>query len=416
MIPQLSSNTETNIKLPFSFIFYSLIAFMSSQFILLFENASIISGVFRTPEIWSGAHFLLIGWALMVAMGAMYQLVPVVFLSPIWSEKLGFLQFVVTAIGITSFALSFVFYPGYIFITGIITLVGILLFIFQMVMTIKVQPKKNIMTLFVGSALFCLIITIILGISMAMNMNHLINLNNHIALLKSHILFGITGWFTLLIFGFSYKMVPMFSLSHGFSMKLSPFVYIVYVTGLLAIAISFFLENSVLLNIGIALLFGGFTLFLINMQQVLKKRLKKKLDHAFSFSVLAIYIGWAIHLLAFITVFIPAIQGEMLLKLTYLYVLGWIIFSIIGYLYKIVPFLWWTHRYSKLIGKDNVPTLKEMMNENLGFYLFRLFFICFIGISIALFTNIQIIFVVSQGLLSIVSIVFCFLIFSVLKK
>ncbi|KPC97775.1 hypothetical protein LR69_03976 [Geobacillus sp. BCO2] len=42
----------------------------------------------------------------MTAMGAMYQLVPVAFLTPIWSERLGFWQFAVTAVGIVAFAVS----------------------------------------------------------------------------------------------------------------------------------------------------------------------------------------------------------------------------------------------------------------------------------------------------------------------
>ena len=47
----------------------------------------------------------------------------------------------------------------------------------------------------------------------------------------------------------------------------------------------------------------------------------------------------------------------------FLYIVGWIIFSILGYLYKIVPFLWWTHKYSDRIGKEKVPTMGEMINE-----------------------------------------------------
>ena len=65
---------------------------------------------------------------------------------------------------------------------------------------------------------------------------------------------GVTGWFTLLIFGFSYKMVPMFSLSHGFPMVQARYVYGFYATGLVISLVSFFSNNSLLLKIGFFLL------------------------------------------------------------------------------------------------------------------------------------------------------------------
>ena len=59
--------------------------------------------------------------------------------------------------------------------------------------------------------------------------------------------------------------------------------------------------------------------------------------------------------------------------LVYLYLLFWIVLSIMGYLFKIVPFLWWTHKYSKEIGKQAVPSLKDMMNEKIVVPLFTIF-------------------------------------------
>ncbi|HBI02490.1 MAG TPA: hypothetical protein DDY49_00485, partial [Paenibacillaceae bacterium] len=70
MIPQ-TAGMETNIKLPFSFIFISLISLVASQIILVMNSEIISNGIFRTPGIWSAAHLFVLGWALMVAMGAM---------------------------------------------------------------------------------------------------------------------------------------------------------------------------------------------------------------------------------------------------------------------------------------------------------------------------------------------------------
>ncbi|MFL6555516.1 MAG: hypothetical protein ACJ8MO_05315, partial [Bacillus sp. (in: firmicutes)] len=103
MLPQ-NMGSETNIKLPISFILFSLFALILSQIVLLLNGQMVAGGSFRIPVIWSSAHLLVLGWALMAAMGAMYQLVPVAFLTKIWNEKFGFLQFFVTAVGIVSFS------------------------------------------------------------------------------------------------------------------------------------------------------------------------------------------------------------------------------------------------------------------------------------------------------------------------
>jgi len=414
MMPGLSK-TETNIKLPFSFIIYSLLAFSASQIILFFSGDFMTNGTFRIPPLWMVAHLLLLGWALMVAMGAMYQLVPVAFLTPIWNEKFGFIQFVITAVGITSFALSLAFSPNLTMITGILTLLGILMFLFQMAMTMKKQADKNILTLFVGSALGSLLLTISLGILLAASVSGALPLTNHIAILKTHIVLGVVGWFSLLIFGFSYKMVPMFSLAHGFSMKLSKPIYILYILGLFLTILSFWLNQTYLFQLGMVLLFVSFTLFVWHIKRIIKKRLKKNLDKPFIFSLIAIVIGWVIHLSAMVSSFI-AISSVLYGAIIYLYILGWIVFSIMGYLYKIVPFLWWTHKYSKEMGKPNVPTLKQLMNEKLGMLLFTLCLISYLGFIISFSFQLTNLYTIVQSLFAITILVFSSTVVNILRK
>ena len=414
MMLQQGSN-ETTIKLPVSFIIYSLVAFVASQLVILFAGEQMINGVFRIPAIWSAAHLLILGWALMVAMGSMYQLVPVAFLTPIWNERFGFFQFWVSAIGVTSFAISLWFFPNFMIYTGLLAVIGIVLFVFQMVMTLRKQAKKNILTLFVGSALFCLFLTISLGLLLAINLGAGLSGLNHLAILKSHILLGISGWFTLLIFGFSYKMVPMFSLAHGFSMKLSKWVYSLYMLGLGFTFLSFFLESKVLLQAGLTILFISFIFFVFHIHTIIRSRLKKKLDRPFIFSLIAICFGAAIHGVGMILSFFPT-HYEAFGLLIYLYLFCWIVFSIIGYLYKIVPFLWWTHRYSKLIGKQNVPTLKEMMDEELALPIFYGLVIGVICMLLSIIFSQLVLFYISQTIILGATLLFTYVIFTVLRK
>jgi hypothetical protein len=377
MIPQ-AAGSETNVKLPFSFFFFSLIALILSQTILLISGSDFADGHFRTPAIWSFAHLFILGWALMIAMGSMYQLVPVAFLTPIWSEKFGFIQFGVLAFGVSSFAGFLYWSPQNALLPGIITLVGILMFLFQMFMTLKKQAKPNILTAFVSSGLICLLLTIILGISLVLSWKTGFMAGHYSELFQSHLLLGVGGWFTLLIFGFSYKMVPMFSLSHGYSMKLAKYVLIAYLLGIILTIISFIANQPAITKIGFLVLFIGFGLFAWHISTIIQKRIKKKLDIPFMFSLTAIGFGLLVHALIFVSLFTNNLS-DLIGPLLFLYFMLWIVLSILGYLYKIVPFLWWTHKYSKHVGKQNVPSLKDLMNEKLAQRLLTIFILsCFI--------------------------------------
>jgi hypothetical protein len=405
---------ETNIRLPFSFILFGVIAFFASQVILLFSGPYMINETFRIPGVWAAAHLAILGWALMVAMGAMYQLVPVAFLTPIWNETLGFIQFMITALGISLFSLNLAFKPHSAFVPSLILVIGLVLFFIQMFMTLRKQTKKNIMTLFVGSALVCLLLTIVLGLMLTFHYWTGTETVDHLFILKTHILFGISGWFTLLIIGFSYKMVPMFSLAHGFSMKPARYVYIIYVSGIIVSFFSFLKWHKALFPIGMSLLFVGFAIFVFHMFKILQKRVKKKLDRPFLFALLAIGIAFLLHGAAAILSFQKNLYGFSIIL--YGYILGWIILSIIGYLYKIVPFLWWTHRYSKKIGKENVPTLKQMMNEKWTVIQCCLYVICFIGVVSSFIVSSLPIFYIAQSGMVLFSLLFAKTIFSVLFK
>lgn len=390
-----------------------MLALISSQLLILLNGDMLITGTFRLPAIWSAAHLFVLGWALMVAMGAMYQLVPVAFLTPIWSEKFGFWQFTVTALGILTFATVLYLCPQDALIPGIMTLTGILMFLFQMFMTLRSQAKPNILTLFVGSALFSLLLTITLGITLVISMKTGYASEYYQAIFKTHILLGTVGWFSLLIFGFSYKMVPMFSLAHGFTMKPAAYVFTFYVAGIILMVASFFTGSHLLEILGMLLLLAGFLAFTWHVKKIIDKRVKRKLDRPFMFALFAIGCGTAIHLAAFI-----ASSANLLLKtagpILLLYLIAWIAFSIIGYLYKIVPFLWWTHKYSKEIGKKQVPALKDMMDEKLALPLFTLFTGGTALLIISFFVQLMPIFYIAQSLILMAGILFSYIIAKVL--
>src|SRR5690625_7700896 len=89
----------------------------------------------------------------------------------------------------------------------------------------------------------------------------------------------------------------MFSLAHGFSMKWVRSAFFTYITGLTILIISFWVNNQVVSVLGWLLLFSGFLFFALDVKDILKNRLRRKLDKSLTFSIFDIRNGLIIHFL-----------------------------------------------------------------------------------------------------------------------
>lgn len=289
------------------------------------------------------------------------------------------------------------------------------MFIFQMAKTLAKREEKNAMFYLITTAITCLFLTILAGFLLVWNFAFG-GILSHASILYSHVTLGVAGWFTLLIFSFSYKLVPMFSLSHGFSMKGAKPAYFTYVLGLILLILSFWINAPIIQTVSWLILFISFGFFVLDMKEILKKRLKKKLDKPFRFALIAIVNGLIIHFVAFIFSLFGIHNPSVWAWLIFLYIMCWVIFSILGYLYKIVPFLWWTHKYSERIGKEKVPTLKDMIDEKLSVILFSFMYIALAGIIISVVFQSGITVFIFLGILAITSFIYTLSIIKVLVK
>ncbi len=407
--------TNTNIKLPLSFIIYALAALAFAVVVLFANSGELLAGEFRMPKIWMSAHVLLLGFALMTAMGAMYQLVPVTFLTPIWNQGFGYVQFAVTAVGLTVFALLLGYRTELAVYGAGVFVIGVLMFLFQMGMTLRAKKEHNVMYYFLISALTSLFLTITFGFMLVFNFAFG-EVFRHVSVLLSHMTAGVAGWFTMLIMALSYKLVPMFSLSHGFSMKWSKGALSLYLMGLVALILSYWIDLAGLRQSGFLFLFFGFGCYFLDMKEILTKRMKKNLDHPFTFSIFAIINGLVIHFLAALAAFLKNDSQTFWSWLIFLYIFTWILFSIIGYLYKIMPFLWWTHKYSEKSGKEEVPLLKDLLNERLGTALFILFIFSVGGIFLSVALETGMLLFIGLGLLAFTSFLYGISVIMVLFK
>ncbi|HET7658620.1 MAG TPA: hypothetical protein VFK37_10025, partial [Bacillales bacterium] len=267
-----------DVRLPLTFILSGLTLFVFAQGLLLGGVDSLMHGTVQAPYLLSVAHLLVLGFGTMVAMGVMYQLVPVAMQTKIYHPGLTGVQYGIYLLGVLGIWWSFYHFSAFsLLIFASIAILGILLFEYNLWISIRKADHSEIRTA-VGSALANLLITIGLGLWLAIQLYRSGSGDLLDRLLAVHILFGTVGWFTLLIIGFSFKLIPMFTLSHGYDTRFGKAAIYAIDCGLIVAAIGIFGKLAVLDYCGGVLIVAGFVCYGMQLKLILERRMRKRFD------------------------------------------------------------------------------------------------------------------------------------------
>jgi hypothetical protein len=355
-------------RLPFWFIVTGMIGFA------LFQAASLVTlfgwigdGV-RGPAGWFNVHLFVLGWATMLAMGAVYQLIGVILQSKLYSERLGYVHYAVFTVGLTGLLSGFV--RGeieWIAASASLTFIGILLFAWNVAATLIRASQWNTITASAATAVLYLVLTGLAGMVMGLNFATGWWNDLHNRLFGAHIWFGTVGWFGLLITGFSYKMLPMFYLAHHYPTMLQKAVLWIWNAATLIGAGSFLAGGSDWLILSALILLAvAVVLYNIHLLQIRRDRHKRSPGKGIQWSM------YGNHALAVIVaaaaVWAMANPQRMLdtkavLLAGWIWLAGWVSFMILCYASKIIPFLWWTRKYGHRAGQPGTPILADLLDE-----------------------------------------------------
>ena len=335
-----------------------------------------ISGFHFQPKILAFTHIATLGWITMIIFGALFQLIPVVLEVKLFSEKLAEIQFWIFISGIAGLVYSFLnFGDREIIITSAVLLnLSMFIFAFNVIATMTKVKKWNLTGYYLAAAVFHLVVTAVAGLLLAINLAYPYIKTSHLNYLNLHVHVAFVGWVTMVIMGVSFKLIPMFTLSHGYSLKFGKWAFWIINISLLGISTVMHYENTTLLfYIFSFLIAAGIYVFLFQIYGIFKKRIRKKFDIGIKFSATAyLMLGLTTILGCFLTV----VDYENITNLTLIYgymiIFGYVSLLIVGQMYKIVPFLVWYHKYSSKVGLEKVPMLKDMFNEkfaHIEFYL-----------------------------------------------
>ena len=410
MIPSSKNAPPTNLIV--QHYAFGGIAFFAFT-ILMFLSSDSLSGHHFSPALLTLTHTYVLGWISMIIFGALYQLLPVITLSSLYSTKLAYVTFILFALG--TILLCYCFWKFEIGlpmqIASLLLLSSIVLFSINVFLTCKKATNKKTENDFIQTAALWLLITAIIGILMVFNFRYPFLPMEHLHYLKLHAHFGFVGWFVLLIIGVASKLLPMFLLSSAQKeTKLKSAYYLINI-GLLAFFIDgvFFGLNKYRNLFYYLFVLVGILLFISFIYKAYKTRARKILDIGMIHTITAIVLLLVPLLCGIIVVLSKnSIQPIMPLNTIYAtsFLIGFVGSLVLGQTFKTLPFIVWTNKFGKMAGKKNIPLPKDLFSEKLLNFQLIVFLTSYIGLLLGLFFSLHFFILFSTILFIVVAILY----------
>lgn len=383
----LSSNNAPDASVVKPHFIFGAISLLILSVMIIFADTALL-GPYFDSKIIAITHMAVLGWAIMIVFGALYQLVPVVFETSLFSEKLAKITFYLSGFSVLFLTYSFWItdYFTLLPLAALLMFISLLLFVINIVLSYKNSKKKNISSKFVITAVVWLSVTELLGTLIAFNFRYNFFSESHLHYLKIHATLGLIGWFLMLIIGVGSILIPMFLISHQLDNKKLVKAYYLINVGLLAISVNWFFIHVNFINpvfwISIVI---GIAFFLSFVYDSYKKRLRKVLDIGMKHTIISVFSIIFPVVVSLILLLGFQLQSSLLLRATLIYgftvIFGFITTLILGQTYKTLPFVIWLEKYQTLVGKTKTPLPRELYSEkiaNAHFYLYLLFIISMI--------------------------------------
>ena len=368
------------------FIFGSIALFILSILIIL-ADSSLLDAYFNN-KIIAITHMAVLGWAVMIVFGALYQLIPVVFETSLFSEKLAKFTFWLSGFSVIFLTYSFWIgaYTSLLVYASLLMFISLLLFVVNVFLSYRNSKLKNISSKFVITAVLWLAITELIGTLIAFNFKYNFLSEIHLHYLKIHATIGLVGWFLLLIIGVGSTLIPMFLVSHELNDKKLKIAFYFINSGLVALSLNWFFihQNSYDIIFWLSIVIG--ILFFVSfVYDSYKKRIRKVLDIGMKHTMLSIVsVVLPIILSLIITVgfgFEEILMYRVITLYGFTIIFGFITTLILGQTYKTLPFVIWLDKYKSLVGKTKTPMPRELYSEKIAkahFYIYLLFIACMI--------------------------------------
>jgi len=315
---------------------------------------------YQNPNVLAWVHLYLLGFVMMIIFGAMAQLLPVVLEVGHFKVTLFYIIWPLLALGTLLMVGGFIFSTNLLPVGGMLVLLSMMIFIFDIFMTLKAVKKFNLAITTVLLANVSLFAGVFIGIIMALGYAGYLEID-FVTLLKGHIYLVIGGYIIITVMGLSMILIPMFGLAHGFSDKPVKIAVSLMSVSVVSMLVSVLFRINIFSIIAYVLSVIAVLLYLYQVVIIYKSRARKIQDiysHSLMVAFSSLFLGIVLGIIFFLNGNEKFMETAM-----------WLIFAgffglmISGHLYKIVPFLVWFEKFSQLVGKEKVPMLADMIPD-----------------------------------------------------
>lgn len=399
---------------------YAALSFLVLTIFIILSTDSLIGHFFK-PKLLAITHIATLGWITMIIFGALYQLLPVISGTALFSEKLASITFYIFGTGIILLVYTFwTFKTGvYFIISGSFVFLAFLMFAYNILLTVIKSPKKEIESIFISLSSIYLMFTGLLGILLVINFTFPIFKQSHFLFLSVHAHIGIVGWFLFLIIGASSKLVPMFLISHKLNRKKLQISFYSLNLGLILLSLNWMIFHINLLKyVSYIFVLVGLISFISYLYESYKKRVRKVLDIGMKHTMVAFLIVALPLVLGFIAIAKFNLSSSTISQVIILYgfsiIIGIITSLILGQTYKTLPFIVWLSIYQKHVGKARIPLPKDLYSEKILLLQYIGYAISLVLLFVGILTSLKTIILLGSIMLLIVAILYNINVFSIL--
>ncbi|NGQ93961.1 hypothetical protein G3578_02080 [Brevibacillus sp. SYP-B805] len=326
------------------------------------------TAAFHSPEGILLAHMLLLGWATMIAMGASYQVTQVLLRTSMYSRKLAFFQVIVYVAGVLLLLVSFWNWtPLGMGMGGGLIVLAVAVYAFNLGVTYVRSKLWTPVTVGASLSLLDLCVTVVLGTTLGIAAWTGWSPARYELLFFTHMWFGLVGWLAGLLVSYRLKLLPMFYVSRKTGTKLNYAIILFFQAGVWLGAGGWWSENRMLSNTGLLCVVVSLGILGWFVRGVRNQSSGKQPIGAVRVADVLIAVTF---LLAVVWTLLhvgsgAAAQSYRVVSTLMLYVvLGWFSASILAYLTKIIPFLWWAHQFRTKEQKKGAVLLAEMVPQS----------------------------------------------------
>lgn len=322
-------------------------------------------GLYNAPAVIAATHLFTLGVITVTIFGALSQLFPVAFGAPLVSPRAGYVAWALMVAGIPLFTLGLWLTHHPLRDTGLaLATAGFLTAGTNVALTLPRARSRGPAWVGVGIALGFFVLTIVLGVVLAANLQWGFLRAFRLRALAVHLHVALLGWALVMIIGIAHRLLPFFVVTEDVERPQARWSLMCMVPGTLLVGtgLAFAIPaitwgGLVLVEVGLALLFAHAFL-------VMRSR-RKPIDTAL------LMVGGGLCFLAVAAILAPLVllraTGNTNLAVAYVTIglLGIILF-IVGVTNRIGPFLSWISRFRARKGKERIPMVAELPSRVVG--------------------------------------------------